>query len=252
MPRKIPISVCLFTTTRPRWGFIDCYKHTIERLNQSIPLSDFGNLSAHIKISDDSHFEKADEMEDWLSGRGFNVLRTHKNWDKVGDQHAEGYYGDMYTLMSTQAVQNQPYMLLLEDDWLINGEDLIGYFKKGVELLKKNKDVLCVRVNDEINQDVSRATKIGANIYAQNKDYTKFGETLTFQPTILRVRDWYAAVRFINKNWHQLKGNHCELVSGSIMKYLFSDKEEGCFTFFDPAKLSAKHIGTEEFANEHR
>jgi hypothetical protein len=248
---KIPVSVCLFLTTKDRYAYRNFYRHTIDRLNQSIPLCNFGNLSAHIKISADNHISTFIEMENWLESKGFDVFSTHKIWDKVGNQHAEGYYQDMNTLLAQDCVHSNPYMLLLEDDWLINCDNLDKYFAEGIKLLRDNKDILCVRINDEMNKNASKAKKITRNIYTQTKDNTKFGETITFQPTLFRTRDWYAAVRLINKNWEQFKHQHCELVSGNVMKYLFSDKEEGCFAFFDPEKLNCTHIGTEEFAGNY-
>lgn len=247
---KIPVSITFYCTTLGHFKYQYCYKHSLSHLNEKLSLSSFNSLDAHIKISSGQD-DVANEIKSDLKNFGFNVYTTEKDWNRKGNNHAAGYYADMLTLMSTTTVQQSPYVLLLEDDWLINCEkDLALYLSKGIELLKKCPEILCVRINDEINKDVTKSARVSNEIYLQNEDYSDFGATLTFQPTIMRARDWLAAVRFINKNWGQFKCSHCEIVSGHVMRYLFSDSSRP-FAFFDPDQINATHIGSEEFAKAH-
>jgi hypothetical protein len=253
---KIPVSLTFYTTSKGHFGNRDCYRSTIERLVEDGILYSFSERVAHIKDSG----EGTEDIKRFLVDHGFEIKIRKGEWDnhnhvsKNSDFPIAGYYGDMFNLMSEQSVQNNEFIFFLEDDNIINNKKELTYFlKEGVNLLRKNKDILCIRINRtdiEGWDDISKATKITKDIYVQDEDYTKYGPTLTFQPTIMRTRDWFAAVRFINKNWDQFKDSHCEIVSGHVMRYLFSDASKP-FAFFDPELISCEHIGTREFAKNH-
>jgi len=247
--RKLPISLTLYTTTKGHFGCKTNYQHTVKSLSNQISIKEFGSATAHIKISE-GEMEGGLEMSEFLSKAGLNILSTEKNWNREGNNHAEGYFQDMMVMMNSESVHKNEFILFLEDDWIINTDKLDFWLSEGVKCLKKNKDILCVRINDEINKDVSRATSINKYIYTQDSDYTIYGPTLTFQPTLMRTRDWYAAVRHINKDWEKVKNQHCELISGYYMHSLFSNSPTP-FAFFDPEKINATHIGTEKFAKEN-
>lgn len=245
---QIPISICLFTTTKGHYKF-NTHNHTLNRLNELIPLDDIGKF-AHVKVSS-GHNNKLEKISHDLSKFGFKTLYTEQDWNREDNNHASAYYQDMLTLLNHNDVHKNPYILFLEDDWLINCEgDLLFYFKEAIKYLKEDKDLLAIRINHEINKDTSKAFRVNNNFYLQNKDYTQYGPTLTFQPTIMRTRDWYTSVRLINKNWEQFKNQHCELVSGNVIRYLFSDSARP-FAFFNPEKLNCTHIGCKEFIEKH-
>lgn len=238
--KKFPISVTLYSTSKGHHNQ-DTYAHTIKHLAAKLPLDSFGSLNVHIKVSE-GHGEKAMGMIEDLHKSGFFTYVTQGDWNREGNNHAEAYYKDMLTLMSQDTVHQNEYILFLEDDWLINCDNLAFWLSEGIKCLKNNKDILCVRVNDEINQDVSKATTINKYIYVQNRDAGRWGPTLTFQPTLMRTRDWYCAVRQINRDWELIKNQHCELLSGFYMSRLFSNSPTP-FAFFDPSKINATHIG---------
>jgi hypothetical protein len=248
--KKLPISLAFFTSTKGHWGYQDCYKHTINSISESVFTDVFSGLFAHIKNSG----EGFEEIEDWLKQKGFFVKIRDGIWDNHGtifeSEEVLGYYGDMLNLLSENDLLKNEFILFCEDDNTINcNGDFTEFLSRGMSLLKNRADILSVRINrtDCANwNDLSKSTKIDDYIYLQNEDYTKVGPTLTFQPTIMRTRDWYSSVRFINNNWNQFKNAHCELVSGFVMKYLFTDSKKP-FAFFNPDKISCDHIGIEEF-----
>ena len=248
MSRKLPISLCLYLTTKGHWGYKDCYKHTVKNIDSHIPLEDFGSLVAHVKVSSGDN-EKP--FVDFLEQYGFKVLVTHEDWNRKENNHAEAYFKDMLTVMSDDLTHQNEFVIHQEDDflWNCNKHDSVFFWIHAIGLLKNDKNLLAVRMNDEINQDVSKSKEIDHYTYRQNLNYTQWGPTLTFQPTIMRTRDWYFSVEMINKYWESLKGQHCELTSGLAMRNFTSSRTP--FYFFNPKMFNCQHIGSEEFAKKN-
>ena len=249
--KNLPISLTLYTTTKGHFGYKDCIKHTVNHL-KNVADGCFTSEFAHIKTCEGEEGEKVrQEMTSFLEGRKINVLSTTKDWNRKRNNHAIEYFADMETIMNNNDVHQNRFIFFHEDDWIINTDKkLIQLLQDGIKLLNENKEILCVRVNADIDKDTSKATKIGNDIFLQNENYTRYGPTITFQPTLMRTRDWYAAVRAINRSELRLT-QHCELLTGYFMKSLFSDSMTP-FAFFDPNVINATHIGSEEFAKENK
>lgn len=248
MNNKIPISLTIYSTTKGHYGN-DTLETTIKHLNKKFLIEEFGCAYCHLKVST-GHEEKSLKITKDNKKYGIKTISTIKDWNRQDNNMAEAYFLDMYRLMSENDIHSNPYVFFLEDDWLINTDfDLNFYFSEAIKLLKKDSTMLAVRINNEEHSDTSKSVKINNTFFLQGKNYTQYGPTLTFQPTIMRTRDWYATVRFINKNWYVFKDQHCELVSGNVMRYLFADNPTP-FAFFNPDKVNCKHIGTKDFGNE--
>ena len=248
MSQKLPISLCLYLTTKGHWSYKDCYRHTVRNISSHIPLDNFGSLVAHVKVSSG---DSETPFVKFLEENGFKVLVTYQDWNRKDNNHAEAYFKDMLKVMGDEEVHKNEFVIHQEDDfpWQVEKRDAVFYWNHAIKLLKSDKDLLAVRVNDEINQDVSKAKKIDQFTFQQNLDYTRWGPTLTFQPTIVRTRDWFFSVEMINKYWENLKDQHCELTSGLAMRNFTSSRTP--FYFFDPKMFNCRHIGSEEFAKEN-
>ena len=247
---SLPVSLTLYTTTKGHFGYKDCPKHTVDHIS-TIGEGCFSSKSVHIKVCDNKDGdEKFKDLDRYFKKKSFNVVSTKGSWNRKNNNHAIEYFKDMETLMNEDLVHDNEFIFFHEDDWIINTEKpLIYLLQEGIKYMRRNKDLICVRVNADINTDISKATKISNDIYLQNEDYTQFGPTITFQPTLMRTRDWYAAVRQINRNDLRFK-SHCELLSGMFMKGLFATVNTP-FAFYDPNVINATHIGSEEFAKEN-
>lgn len=235
------IAFTFFITTRGHYGRKDIWRETIYHWYDVMPTFEMYPKFVHIKISDGEE-KLGEEIKDQLEEIDFKVLTTQKDWKHNDSSHAVGFYEDMLKLYSDTELHKYKYSILHEDDWLWKSSSNLSYLLNlGRRFLDENLDALCVRVNDERHKDKSKSFKASDKIYGQRVDYTPFGTTMTFQPTILRTLEWYHALRLINKNKEVLKQRHCELVSGDVMKN-FSDSKTP-FYFFDPDVLSAEHIG---------
>lgn len=242
------VALVLYTSTKGHFDYKECYQHTVKRLMGQLPLFSFFYKIAHIKVSQGEE-AFADEMECWLKVNGFKVLRTQGEWkhDCQNNSHAKEYYKDMYKTLSDKKLHDYPYVLCMEDDWLLSFTDSKGesYMRKAVDVLDSDFNKLCVRINNKAENDTSKATKISESIFMQNLDYTPYGPTYTFQPTIVRTKEWYHSVRLINNNLQILDTQHCELVSGNVLKNFTDDQ---CpFLFFDPEEANAEHIGEQDW-----
>lgn len=237
------LAIVLYTSTKGHFGYKDCYKHTVERMIEEIPFFADYEKVAHIKYSLEDGEKQLIEMKDFLEKRGFEVLISQGDWSHNKGSHAKEYYKDMFTALSSEKIRKRRFTLVCEDDWLL---DFKGKWpvavSKALQFLDKDKDRLCVRVNHDIHKDLSKADEVvDGLIHQQNTDYTPWGPTFTFQPTIVKSSEWFNSVRFINRNLDALEKVHCEIISGEILS-MFSDSRTP-FCFFNPEKVNAEHIG---------
>lgn len=249
------LAIVLYTSARGHFGYRDCYKQTVEKMKKEIPFFESYYKVAHIKYSDGEE-KYLSEMEEFLAYHGFYLKITKGDWKHNDHSHANGYYADMLTVLSDPKLHKYDYVFSFEDDWLINFNDnytvAVG---EALKLLDNNLSALCVRVNHDLHKDTSNAhQELCGFIFQQGMDYTKFGPTYTFQPTITRLKEWYHSVRMINnqikRNPFLLQQIHCELISGEILKQ-FSDSLAP-FYFFDPSLINATHIGEENWIYENK
>lgn len=244
------LAIVLYTSTKGHFGYKDCYKHTVERMEKEIPFFNSFTKVAHIKYSKKDGEDQLVEMETFLNNKGFVVEITKGEWGHNNESHANGYYRDMLTTLSKTCLHKYPYVFVVEDDWQLSFNGLFSSaVSEALSFLDKDLDALCVRVNRDTHDDTHMADHTDFKlIFRQGEDYTPYGPTFTFQPTIVRLKEWYHSVRVICKaidaDPELFKKTHCELISGQVLKQ-FSDSD--CpFYFFDPEVINAKHIGEEE------
>lgn len=240
---KDKLSIALYTSTKGHFGYKDCYKHTIRGMEEFFEDS-FEDLFkiAHVKISP-NEIDLFPSMKEYLEEKGFLVLSTQADWSHNDISHAVEYYKDQLKVYSFPKFHLTPFSIAFEDDWIVKGENIIN---QGITFLEDNLEILCVRINRDIQKfsNFEYLNTYHKNIKLQSLSATKWGPTFTFQPTIVRTKEWYHALRIINQNQDLLRQTHCELISGHFMK-LFSDLKTP-FAFFDSGIISVEHIGEEE------
>ena len=239
------LTIVLYSSTKGHFGFKNSYQFTVDSLMGNLG-DDFFSIAKYCNVKrEDGDNKVFSEMEDFLGKRGFVINQTFGDWSHNNNSHAKEYYKDMLNVFNKS--YQKEFTLVIEDDWLINFEDSIGFnhaLEIGISFLKKNKNALCIRVNSEPDCRTNGATEIQNGIYRQDEDFTPFGSTFTFQPTIVRTRDWWHSLRIINNNLHLLDSVHCEILSGQVFKQFSDDKSP--FYFFDPDLVWCEHIGEKE------
>ena len=233
------LAILLFTTTKGHFGYKNSYEFIVKNIRHK--LSPGGRI-AHIKY-EEGDSNTLDLMKEFLEKDDYTIIATEGKWSHNSNSHAQEYYKDQLRLFSSHA---KPYSLLQEDDFLIktkngNTEDII---LSGLNFLEQNPQALCVRINSEPIRTTKGATRISEHIFRQDEDFTPYGSTFTFQPTIVRTRDYYQALRIINNNLHLLETTHCELLSGYVFKQFSTDSSP--FYFFDPDLIWCEHIGEKD------
>lgn len=237
------LAILLFTTSRGHFGFKNSYEFVVKNLEQRISA---GLNLAHIKYQDDEESTLMG-MEYFLNKHKYNILRTEGKWKHNSISHAQEYFKDQLKMFSSHA---KPYSWIQEDDFLCRLDhdrlelSLEGFIEEGIFFLERNPQALCVRVNSEPDKHINGATKINEWIYRQDEERTKWGSTFTFQPTLVRTRDYLFALKIINQNLHLLETTHCEILSGQVFKQFSDDKSP--FYFFDPELVWCEHIGEKE------
>ena len=254
---RMDVGIVLYTSTKGHFGYKGCYLETVDNLKREFPTSgalfnpnalDQIEKFAHIKISpDEDHIFK--EMENNLRQRDFSVLCSEAEWSHDNVSHAREYYKDMLKTFSDYRVLQKELVLFIEDDWLVQTgkESMLLICNYALTFMRKHPEKLCIRINRDIEKPADYI-KTSEQIWTQGEKYTPYGPTMTFQPTFVRPREWYHALRWINAasdgNDKLFEQIHCELISGNTMK-VFSD-DPLPFCFFNPEWVSAEHIGEED------
>lgn len=236
------MNLCFFTTTKGHFGRKDIYKITVENLFSKVPYHYFFNRVAHIKVSPGEE-SVADEMEGYLTSRKFHVLKSLGEWQHHKMSHGYEYNKDIYAMFSNDIVGRDRFSLWLEDDWILNGED-VGYkLSEAQNFLKFDPNYLSVRVNAERYDD----DKILDNgkFKVQKENYTNWGPTFTFQPTVVKTDSIHYAYTLLRRNWEQMKHLHVELQSTYCIRGLVANPTP--FAMFDYDQLNCTHIGAPPF-----
>lgn len=239
----LPISICLFTTTKGHWSIKTMCRDTLDHLDRQIPLSSFGARYAHIKGSPGEEGIANDMMKE-LKSRGFTVEITVGAWQR-GTSHQVGYLADMRKASRSPVIQSQPYMLLLEDDspFACHGDDLTTCLYRMTEALARDHNLVStrfIRRND---------WEGGVPVIRADKDHF-FSPNFDFQPAILRSRDYLIANKVIEDNWANLSHLQCELVMRLALDTLTRGTERHMVWLPDYAETY--HLGVPEHETVRR
>lgn len=198
---KIPINICLFSSTKGHWGRANIYLKTIKDLNRQIPLRNFSGLFAHVKITPGQEIE-FEAMKKNLESYDFKVLSSVASWSHGEESHQQQYLNDLIKIYTNPEVLGNEYVLHLEDDWCLyplDGGDLLKWFNNGVKLLSNNPNILQVRFPRFYNEDqriLGLKAKHGIDGKVDwNRDSTHFlTNDFSLNPSIFRGRDLRAAI----------------------------------------------------------
>lgn len=243
------MNLIVFCTTMGHAG-----KHTYEQTIDNI-LSEknkcfdslITNKIVHLKTRPDEK-DVADKIKKYFNQLGFEVIETISDLVHHSENHlnhSAEYCKDVLKVYSIPKVRNTEYSFWLEDDWIIQskGVDLSEACRESMSFLDNNPDQLCVRFNSA--EDFKHCEKdhfhSHGDIYTQGLRYTPWGGTFTFQPNISRTKEIYIAWKSINTQLDVLDRYHCELLSGDTLKHLTDSTTP--FSFYDPQKIYAQHIG---------
>jgi len=244
---KIPLAICLFTTTKGHHGIKTRWKETIQDLNTQIPLKNFSGLFANIKATNEAEESDAVEIADYLyTNYGFENHTAVFPWKHGDNSHQVGYLGDIFHIYNLPQVLKHQYVLHLEDDWKIRAEDgdLVKSIYKAIKLLEENPNILQVRFPrffNEFTRINGLSQKHGIDTWSRdfNDDFFVHSD-FSLNPSIFRSRDLRNATLLMNKNATNF-GSHVEHDFGRALKY-FSHPQENLACFY-PDKVRCYHLG---------
>lgn len=234
---KLPICLTLFTSTKPHFGH-STWEATLRHLDRQIPLSQFGARYAHVKVSPDQK-DVGFVMEMDLIHRGFFVDTTVGDWSR-GMSHQNAYLLDQRKASQSRVVQDQPFMLLLEDDSTLSPRkgELANYLAQMMQALEQEYSLVSTRLVRRCDWDGGIPT-IGpvTSIF--------FSPNFDFQPAVLRSRDFLFAHKVIEDNWAQLSHLQCELVMRIALDTL--SRSQYRHMVWHPDEIETVHLGTPDY-----
>lgn len=226
------------TSTKGHYQVRDMYAWTLTSIDRQIPLSQFGGLYAHVKVSTGDE-KIGEQMEAILKSKGFTVELTPGDWSR-GTSHQQAYLIDLRRASMHPVVQGQPYVLIQEDDSTmdVHGGDLAQVLHRMVRFLD-NPDVVSTRFLRRGDLCTSPIIKQEADLF--------YSPHYNLQPSILRSRDFYIANRFIEINWAQLSHLQCELILRIALNQLTRSKLAHIAWLPDYAE--SHHLGVPDYLN---
>ncbi len=237
----LPITLCLFTSTKGHFGAKDLYKATLTHLDRQLPISTFGQRVAHVKVTPGDEALAADMVAD-LVIRGFQVTCATADWSR-GLSHGAAYLGDMVRMSKQANVYTQPYFLLLEDDSPVVCHDtsLEDLLLRGCQLLATNHELLTVRLirRGDYEGGVPQLgdAENGKAFYSPNTD---------FQPLLMRSLDFYRLGMLLEANPEACQTVQCEALWRMILT-AFS-RSEHRHLVWKPDHAETVHLGLPNYA----
>lgn len=240
MSPRLPITYCLFTSTKGHWGTKDLYRTTLDHLDRRTPLCTFNERIAHVKVTP-SEEAIADAMEATLRAYGFHVLRTVARWSR-GTAHQHGIVQDQRTVSLDAALHASSFMVIAEDDspWECHKTTTTDCLAHSCQMLADNHELVSVRTLRR--EDLSTSPMISV----PNEDPRWFySPHWNLQPGVLRVRDFYVGCNLIEQNWTQVSHLQVELLWRLVMtSFSRSDRRH---LVYRPDYAETYHVGTEDW-----
>lgn len=245
---KIPLTICLFTSTKGHFERKDIYLNTAKSLDSQIPLYYFENLVANIKYSKGEE-NQLEYMANNLEKLGFKVLCSNGDWSHQNQTHQNGYLLDIYNIYKSEEVLKSKYVWHLEDDWEVycHERDIQHWINESLKLMDENPyltQIRFARFANEFDRINKLKEKHGLNAFAIKEGNSGgfFQNDFSLNPSIFRPRDIFSAVNLVLKN-PQVFEQHVEHGIGAAIKYLY-DLDPLPFYCFDPEKIKVMHMGT--------
>ncbi len=239
MTPKLPISLCLFSSTKGHFGH-STYQATLTQWDRQVPLATFGQLICHLKVTPGDE-TIAEQMVTDLTARGFHVLQTTAAWER-GLSHGSQYLGDQIKVSKDTRVYTQPYMLLLEDDTplVTSSVSLEDILLRSCQLLADNHELVSVRTIRRGDYDGGVPSlgdaENGRAFYSPHTDY---------QTPILRSLDFYRLCLLLEANPKACETVQCEQLWAIILS-AFSRAEKQHLVW-KPDWVNAIHLGVPDY-----
>jgi len=248
----LPLSLCVFDTSRGHWGRTDIYQRCINDLAAKVPLDIFRHRIVHIKVGGSQEEATFAAQEAFYRNLGFTVVRSDGIWSHFQSSHQQEYARDLIKVYGREDVATSDYILHLESDWLtdLRGDgDLIDYLSRGMSYLRHVPNVLAVRFprfTNEVERLNGLRAKHGLDVRTQPESdpwqlFIRHSDRLSMNPFIARARDMYAATRLLKQNFAQF-GHHVEHGFTHCLDWMADGALP--YAIFDPAEVGVLHIGT--------
>jgi hypothetical protein len=241
---KIPVNICLFTSTKGHWNVRTRYFDTVNNLNNQIPLSSFVGLFAHIKVTPGEE-QIANDMQLNLEKFGFTVIKTIGDWAH-GKNHQEEYLKDITKIFFNPEVNKTEYSFFLEDDFDIvcRKDKFVDYIAKATLILNENPDIVSVRIARAANErerisglwakhGIQSFVSLDLNGYFLATDFSN-------NPHFIRTRDMRNAMILLRKvNGFPIHSEH-----GTAAAIKVFNNSQMPIAIFCPEDIVCRHRGT--------
>lgn len=241
----LPLNLLLMTSTKGHYGRHDIYKTTANDLLRWDDI--FPNKIVHIKVDpDNSSF--LPEMEKFFKERNYFVIASSGEWKHGDESHQTGYLCDLYKAIRHETTQSAPYLLFMEDDWLLDPDN--GNFHRvaqyAIQSLSSKPDLLQCRI-PRFHNEFERINNL-MDKHGLDRQAIRFSDDKSMfycndwsnNPYFCRSRDLKLALKMI----FSMKGfgHHAEHSVGAAMSFL-SDSHYP-FAVFENQDAMTRHIGT--------
>ncbi len=235
----LPITLCLFTSTKGHFGHRDVWRATLTHLDRQLPIAAFGQRVAHVKVSVGDEAIVADMVAD-LEGRGFKVLTTTADWSR-GQSHQMAYMQDVVKLSKEASVYTQPYVLWLEDDQTItphacSAEDLL---LRSCRMLAEDNELTSVRLLRREDLSTSPMVETPTDPRWFHSPH------VNFQPLLLRSRDFYLGARLVEANPQAMAQTQCEMLWRFVLAIFSRSPKQ--HLVYHPDHAETIHLGVTDY-----
>lgn len=244
---RLPLQLVMFATTKGHFGRTEIYKDTVNGLFSQISPTIFEEKIVHIKTCA-AEEATLNDMKQFFSGRGFEVIVSHGEWKHFTESHQKEYLKDIIKVFSTPKASRAKYTLWLEDDWLFNVKQqaLYDWFILAMNILEANPEILTTRFchhYNEFERINNLIHKHGIDAQAIKVDDLFFlnNDLYSFNPHISRTRDLFITSLLAERHLAEL--THSEMGFSQIIKQL--SRKKYSLAAFNTDLIQVEHIGVE-------
>lgn len=210
-----PITLLLFLTTK---GYSDCctiYRTMLDGWDRQLPLSTFGLLYAHIKITPGEEWI-AEVLSSDLRARGFIVESATGDWVR-GQNHFLNYLSDQIKVSKDLRIYDNPFVFFIDHDYVpvchVDTFDKVIY--RMCRLVDSSPEVLTARFLREEDVDSLAPDR---TVEIETDKNIAWSKHVNFQPMILRTIDFYRVCKIIEDNWETATKMHGEALWREVLR----------------------------------
>ncbi len=243
MSPRLPITLLLFLTTKGYGGCRTIYRAMLDGWDRQLPLSSFGLLYAHLKVTPGEE-AIAEAITADLRSRGFVVESAIGSWER-GQSHFAHYLADQVKVSKDLRVYDNPYVLWLDHDYvpICHVDPFPRVLHRMCELVSSSPDVLTSRFLREEDADALAPDR---TVAVEPERDIAWSRHVNWNTILMRATHYHLANKVIEDNWSTAVQMHGEQLWAQVLAPF--SRSERKHAVWLPSYAAVANLGVPDYA----